>query len=331
MLPIEEPMYASVADHVPEGEEWVFEPKYDGMRVLAFAAPGSATRLVTRNGADKATQFPEIADAIAALARRKRQPLVLDGEVVALDAEGRPARFQQLQSRLHVKQGSLRSRLAAETPAALLAFDVLQRGAKRLTDAPWHERRAVLESLVPNDAAGPLRLGDVVEGSGRAALTEARRGGWEGVIAKHRDARYRPGVRSPDWRKLKIEGRQELVVGGFTEPRRTRPYLGALLLGYYDTDGRLVYAGHTGGGFTHEGLRQMRARLDPLERKTSPFADPPRPNEIVHWVTPRIVVEVKFNEWTDDGRLRQPIYLGTRDDKAAKDVVREPRSVQHGW
>jgi bifunctional non-homologous end joining protein LigD len=163
---------------------------------------------------------------------------------------------------------------------------------------------------------------------GAASLAAARRGGWEGVIAKRRDAPYRPGVRSPDWQKLKIEFRQELVVGGFTEPRRTRPHLGALLLGYYDADGRFVYAGHTGGGFTHEGLRRMRARLDALERKTPPFADPPRPNETVHWVRPEVVVEVKFAEWTADGRLRQPIYVGTRDDKKAREVGREQVSVQ---
>ena len=135
-------------------------------------------------------------------------------------------------------------------------------------------------------------------------------------------------TRSPDWQKLKIEHRQELVVGGFTEPRRTRPHLGALLLGYYDADGRFVYAGHTGGGFTHEGLKAMRATLDRLERPTPPFADPPRPNEAVHWVEPRVVVEVKFVEWTADGRLRQPIYVGTRDDKDARSVTREGESVQ---
>jgi bifunctional non-homologous end joining protein LigD len=148
------------------------------------------------------------------------------------------------------------------------------------------------------------------------------------VLAKRADGTYRPGERADDWQKLKIEHRQELVVGGFTEPRRTRPYLGALLLGYYDDQGRLVYAGHTGGGFTHEGLRAMRERLDALECATPPFAEPPQPNETVHWVRPEVVVEVKFSEWTADGRLRQPIYVGTRDDKDARSVTREGESVQ---
>jgi bifunctional non-homologous end joining protein LigD len=150
-------------------------------------------------------------------------------------------------------------------------------------------------------------------------------------MAKRVDATYRPGARSRDWRKLKVERRQEFVVGGWTEPRRTRPHLGALLLGYHDDAGRLVYAGHAGGGFTHEGLRTMRARLERLERlarRTSPFAEPPDANETVHWVRPSVVVEVRFNEWTADGRLRQPIVLGVRDDKEARDVVREPESVQ---
>lgn len=329
MPSISEPMYASVGSAVPPGPDWVFEPKYDGMRVLAFAAPRGRPRLVTRNGADKATQFPEVAAAITALARARGERVVLDGEIVALDARGRPARFQQLQGRLHAKDPKTLAANMAATAAALLAFDALQVGRRALVERPWHERRAALEALLASvDATGPLRLGDVVRGTGDEALATARRQGWEGVIAKRRDAVYRPGRRSPDWQKLKIEHRQELVIGGFTEPRRTRPHLGALLLGYYDGDGRFVYAGHTGGGFTHEGLRAMRARLDALERTTPPFADPPRPNEAVHWVRPQIAVEVKFAEWTADGRLRQPIYLGTRDDKDPRSVGREGESVQ---
>ena len=147
-------------------------------------------------------------------------------------------------------------------------------------------------------------------------------------MAKRADARYESGRRSKAWLKLKLEHRQEFVIGGFTEPRRTRPHLGALLLGYYDAAGRFVYAGHTGGGFTHAGLAAMRRRLEGIERATSPFVEPPRTNEAAHWVEPEVVVEVRFNEWTADGRLRQPIYLGTRDDKDARDVTREPESVQ---
>jgi bifunctional non-homologous end joining protein LigD len=148
------------------------------------------------------------------------------------------------------------------------------------------------------------------------------------VIAKRTDMPYEPGVRAKHWLKLKVEHRQEFVVGGYTEPRNTRQHLGALLLGYHDRDGRLVYAGHAGGGFTRAGLAEMARRLAPLERKTSPFAEPVRTNEPAHWVRPEVVVEVKFAEWTSDGKLRQPIYLGTRDDKDPREVTREGESVQ---
>lgn len=159
-------------------------------------------------------------------------------------------------------------------------------------------------------------------------LARARRAGWEGIIAKRTDARYQPGSRSDDWLKLKLLFRAEFVVGGFTEPRKTRPFLGALLLGAHDAAGRLQYVGHMGGGFDREGLRAMRARLDKLERRTSPFSETPRTNEPAHWVAPKVVVEVKFAEWTADGKLRQPIFLGVRDDKAARDVTIESVSMQ---
>ena len=159
-------------------------------------------------------------------------------------------------------------------------------------------------------------------------LTRARRAGWEGVIAKRVEARYQPGARSGDWLKLKLLFRAEFVVGGFTEPRNSRPYLGALLLGAHDAAGRLVYVGHMGGGFDRAGLRTMRARLERIERRTSPFAVAPRTNQPAHWVAPKLVVEVKFAEWTADGKLRQPIFLGVRDDKAARDVTIEGVSMQ---
>ncbi|HEY0994648.1 MAG TPA: hypothetical protein VGD77_01535, partial [Gemmatimonadaceae bacterium] len=131
-----------------------------------------------------------------------------------------------------------------------------------------------------------------------------------------------------DWLKLKLEHEQEFVVGGWTEPRNSRPYIGALLLGYHDTEGRFIYAGHTGTGFSHAGLRAMHRALLPLERATSPFVQPPKTNEVPHWVSPKVVVQVRFNEWTRDGKLRQPVFLGVRDDKAAREVVREPEILQ---
>lgn len=320
-----EPMYASVGTDMPVGSGWTFEPKYDGMRVLAEAST-DGVRLVTRNGKNKAPQFPEIVASLTRLVRRKRKPVVLDGEIVALDAKGNAAPFQRLQGRFHLGERAAIASLSIDAPAALVAFDLLAVGTRSLTSAPWTTRREELEALV---GAGDRSL-RVSESSadGERMLRTAQRSGWEGVIAKRVDAAYAAGARSRDWLKLKLQHRAEFVVGGFTEPRRTRPYLGAILLGYFDDDGVLRYVGHTGGGFDHEGLREMRERLDRLERKTSPFATVPHANDVVHWVRPEVMVEVKFAEWTADGRLRQPIYLGVRDDKSAREVKRERESVQ---
>jgi bifunctional non-homologous end joining protein LigD len=172
-----------------------------------------------------------------------------------------------------------------------------------------------------------LRITESIEGDGKKMLEKARRQGWEGIIAKRVDSPYEPGVRSRSWIKLKIEFREEFVVGGFTEPRNSREHIGALLLGYFDK-GRFIYAGHTGGGFTRKGLEEMYRLLKPLERTTSPFDETPKTNQKAHWTTPHVVVEVKFSEWTADRRLRQPIFLGIRDDKNAKDVEIERPSVQ---
>ena len=319
-----EPMYASVGSEIP-GEGWTFEPKYDGIRVLAYATP-SDVKLITRNGNDKATQFPEIVAALKKLATRTKRLLVLDGEIVAL-VDGEPARFQELQGRMHVKESHLIARRSSAAPAALILFDILMDGDDVLIKEPWSERRARLVKRVGKRVSTQLRLTESNEGDGEKMLAKARRQGWEGIIAKRIDSRYEPGNRSRGWLKLKIEFRQEFVVGGYTEPRNSREHIGALLLGYFDGD-RFIYVGHTGGGFTRKGLEEMYKRIKPLERKTSPFEEAPKTNEKAHWVKPEIVVEIKFNEWTADRRLRQPIFLGVRDDKDPKEVGREPASVQ---
>lgn len=321
-------MYATIGTAIPTGDAWTFEPKYDGIRVLAYA-DAAGTRLITRNGKDKAAQFPEVVASLERLrAEQGGVALVLDGEIVALDARGRPARFQELQGRMHLKDPVAVARAVRDTPAALVAFDLLAEGSDVLLDRPWAERRRRLEArLRALDADARVRLTESAVGRGAEELARARRDGWEGIIAKRVDARYVPGARSRDWLKLKVEYRQEFVVGGFTEPRNSREHLGALLLGVFD-DGRFEYVGHTGGGFTRAELAAMRRRLAPLERATPPFAEAPRTNERAHWVRPAVVVEVKFSEWTEDGRLRQPIFLGVRDDKPARAVTREAASVQ---
>jgi len=319
-----EPMYASIGTEIP-GKGWTFEPKYDGIRVLAFATP-TGVKLITRNGKDKAEQFPEIVSALKKLTSQTKRTLVLDGEIVAL-ANGEPARFQELQGRIQVKQSKLIARYSAATPAALILFDILMDGDDVLIGEPWTERRARLLARAGKRTSTYLRVTESVEGDGKKLLEKARRQGWEGIMAKRMDSRYEPGKRTPAWLKLKIEFREEFVVGGYTEPRNSREYIGALLLGYFDGD-RFIYVGHTGGGFTRQSLNDMYRRLKPLERKTSPFEETPKTNEKVHWVKPEVVVEVKFNEWTADRRLRQPIFIGVRDDKAAKDVEIELPSVQ---
>ena len=319
-----EPMYASVGSEIP-GDGWTFEPKYDGIRVLAFAT-SSEVKLMTRNSKNKAAQFPEIVASLKKLAVQTRRSLVLDGEIVAL-IDGEPARFQELQSRMHVKESHLIARHSSAAPAALILFDVLMDGDEVLVREPWSERRARLLKRVGKRVTTQLRVTESSEGDGKKMLENARHQGWEGIIAKRVDSLYEPGHRSRTWLKLKIEFRQEFVIGGYTEPRNSREHIGALLLGYFDKD-RFIYVGHTGGGFTRKGLEEMYGRLKPLERKTPPFEEIPKTNEKAHWVKPEIVVEVKFNEWTADRRLRQPIFLGVRDDKNPEEVALEPPSVQ---
>jgi bifunctional non-homologous end joining protein LigD len=318
-------MLATIGSALPTTADWVFEPKYDGIRVLAYVAKGGV-RLVSRNGLDKTRQFPEVAEALRDLFAQRHKPFVLDGEIVALKGDA-PARFQELQARMHVIDGMAIEHHRSEAPAALIAFDVLFEDTETLVTEPWRVRREHLAALLhPPGCSNALRLSDV-SSDGSALLRIAQRHAWEGIIAKRADAPYEPGRRSRNWLKLKIERRQELVVGGYTEPRNSREYFGAILLGYHDGDGALRYAGHTGTGFTRASLRDMYARLTRLERKTSPFTTTPRTNERAHWVRPSIVVEVKFNEWTADGKLRQPVFVGVRDDKAASDVVYEPSTL----
>ncbi|MGI9140583.1 MAG: DNA ligase D [Gemmatimonadaceae bacterium] len=318
-----EPMFASVGTAIPKGD-WTFEPKYDGIRVIAFCTAKTA-RLVTRNGHDKSRQFPEIAEALRKLAFSARRDLVLDGELVAL-RNGEPVRFQELQGRMHVTDDKAIALHREGSPVGICLFDILLDGKDALAREPWSERRARLEKRVGPRASSVVRLGETGN-DGEKLLALAKSQGWEGIIAKRTASVYEPGVRSRSWLKLKIEFRQEFAVGGYTEPRNSRSHIGAILLGYYDGDD-FIYAGHTGGGFTRQGLEDMHALLAPLERDTPPFSQTPKTNERAHWVRPKVVVEVKFSEWTADGRLRQPIYLGIRTDKSAREITREGMSVQ---
>ena len=331
-------MLASLAEAPLADPLLVYEPKYDGIRAIAEVAPGQPARLWSRLGNEKTRQFPEIAAELERWSHALKAPVVLDGEIVALDANGAPAGFQRLQGRINLSDAPARSRGAqggrpTSPDVALILFDILREGRTDLRTRTLEERRAALERLFGLAPARPrrpaiLRLSESVRGDGRALYARALASGWEGLIAKRAGSTYQSGKRTPDWRKLKIVHEQEFVVGGWTEPRSTRSHFGALLLGVHEAHHHaavppLTYVGHTGTGFDERELARLMKLLKPLETKVCPFRELPPSNERPHWVRPTLVVQVKFTEWTEEGRLRHPVYLGLRDDKKATGVVRE--------
>jgi bifunctional non-homologous end joining protein LigD len=296
-----EPMLAVLTAERFSDDAWVFERKLDGIRCLAVKR-GGRVHLSSRNGLSLDARFPEIA---AALAGDPVGDVVVDGEVVAF--EGSRTSFSRLQQR-------------GEGPVAvyLYAFDVLHLAGCDTTALPLRARKALLRGALR--FGEPLRFTPHRNRDGEALFREACRKGWEGLIAKRAGAPYSHG-RSRDWLKFKCSAEQELVIGGYTAPRGSRSGLGALLLGYHD-GGRLRYAGKVGTGFTEATLADLVERLAPLRRDASPFADAVR-DRTATWVEPQLVAQVAFSEWTRDGRLRHPSFLGLRPDKAAADVVRE--------
>jgi DNA ligase D-like protein (predicted ligase) len=295
------PMQAVLTDERFSDPGWIYERKLDGIRCLAFKGDKRVS-LRSRNDLSLNGRFPEIA---AALEQDAATNLVLDGEIVAFD--GAQTSFARLQQR-------------GERPAPVFfyVFDIVRVDGDDVTDRPLRERKALLRRTL--SFSDPIRLTAHRNRDGEAFFAEACRKGWEGLIAKRADAPYTQG-RSRDWLKFKCSAEQELVIGGYTAPRGSRTELGALLLGYY-ADGALRYAGKVGTGFTRATLRDLARRLAPLRRATSPFADEVRERGAT-WVEPRLVAQVGFSEWTRDGRLRHPRFLGLRDDKAASEVVRE--------
>ena len=308
----------------------VYEPKYDGIRAIALVEPGhprARVRFWSRLGNEKTTQFPELAEALGVWGQRLRGPVVLDGEIVALDSKGRPTGFQRLQSRIHVTVPGYRSSKPIlrpdEQPAAFIAFDLLRDHDLDLRSLPLVERRTLLERLFAKHKLPPsaIRISQQVAGDGRALLKRAHDEGWEGLLVKHARSVYRDGRRSPEWRKLKIQHQDEFIIGGWTEPKGGRSRFGSLILGHYDQARKLVHTGDVGTGFSGAELERLWAMLTPLEVDTCPFAVKPKTLGHPHWVKPNLIAQVRYTEWTDDGRLRHPVYLGLRDDKMPKDVI----------
>jgi bifunctional non-homologous end joining protein LigD len=296
MKPIR-PMLATLSPSIVEGPEWVFEEKYDGIRAVAGRERGQV-KIWSRTLQDLTKGFPHVVEAVGAL---DGGDLVLDGELVALDKKG-VSRFQLLQRRGLAGGGATR----------YAVFDLLVFDGRTLMKRALVERRASLEGVVGR-GTDPIFISRRMVRDGKAAYREAKRLGWEGIIAKDEGSPYEPGVRSRYWRKVKVRKESEFVIGGYTPPKGGRQHLGALLVGLYDGP-TLRYAGKVGTGFTQETLEMLSHKLERLRTAKCPF-DPPPPTRNATWVRPKLVAQLVYAEWTADGKLRQPAFLGLRTDK----------------
>lgn len=304
------PMLATLTDERFDDPDWLFERKLDGVRAVVARDQGRTT-LWSRNHKPMDATYPELVDE---LDRRGPERFVADGEIVAF--EGSQTSFAKLQGRIQLRTAADIARVGV--PVYLYLFDLLVLDDVDVTELPLRDRKRLLRQAF--DFGGALRLSNHRNESGTDYFQHACERGWEGLIAKRADAPYRAG-RSPDWLKFKCVHEQELVIGGFTDPKGSRTGFGALLLGYYQGR-RLRYAGKVGTGYDHQTLRELRARLDEFGQPHSPFADPVgEPG--VHWVRPELLAQIGFSEWTTDGRLRHPRFVGLRTDKAATEVIRE--------
>jgi bifunctional non-homologous end joining protein LigD len=309
-------MLASPGGAPLEDAHLAYELKYDGIRALVCldprATPGRVA-LYSRLGNEKSSQFPELVRECDRVARGLTGPLVLDGEVVALDAAGHPTSFTALQDRLQVRGRARAAATAERQPAAFVAFDILRDGDEDLRALPLSSRRLRLERVWSDTGSPLLRLSEFAAGDGTALMARAIADGWEGLVAKHLDSRYQSGTRTTDWRKIKLAHRDTFVIAGWTKQRGSRTAVGALVLGVSDSNG-LRFAGSVGSGFSHAELQRLGAALAPLRTAACPFADAPPLAEPVTWVRPELMAEVRFAEWTPAGHLRHPVYLGLRDD-----------------
>lgn len=298
------PMLATLVDAPFDKENWLFEVKWDGYRAIG-SKKGDALQLYSRMGNDFTQKYPPVVEAL----RSFKHDVIVDGEVVVVDEDG-VAHFEWLQNWHRDQHGILQYYI----------FDILWCDGHDVRNMPLRQRKALLHSVMPKNDL--LRYSDHIEVKGTRLFTEIQKQHLEGMMAKDADSSYREAIRGESWLKVKTSLRQEVVIGGYTEPRGGRKYLGALLVGVYEK-GVFTYVGHSGGGIADEERKQLQRRLTKLERRTSPFSTEPKPNAPVHWVRPEIVCEMTFSEWTKEGSMRQPRYEGTRPDKKPQDVHRE--------
>jgi len=315
-----DPMKPRLLDAPPTSGDWSYELKFDGIRACAIKDGGKVS-LISRNGNELRTRYPEVADAV------KNLPVdecVIDGEVVALDEEGRSS-FQLLQG-LEME--------GRKSPVRFYVFDLLQLNSRSLLGLPLTARKQLLAQIC-EEAGDPIRYSGEIGSDAPALLDEVQRRGLEGLIGKLRDSVYEPGRRSGAWIKLKCVNEQEFVIGGFTSPQGARQHFGAILVGYYEKK-KLLFAGKVGTGFNTKSLASLHKKLKSEKRDDCPFADLPSKQggqwvqgitpammRKIEWVNPVFVCQVKFAEWTREGKLRQPVFLGLREDKKPSQVVRE--------
>jgi len=315
------PMQAEIGDAPFNRAAWMWEPKLDGYRVLAFI-DSHGVKLRSRRGLELAGAFPKV---VAELGAQLVDGMILDGEIVAFDAGGKPS-FNALQNRVQLKTEREIAAADQKTPALYYCFDLLYFAGVDLRQRVYRDRRRYLaQCLLPSPLVQLVHASE----DGIALHAAALASGFEGVIGKRADSRYEAGQRSGAWLKVKPVQSADFVVGGYTSGKGSRASLGALLLGYWDKQKKLHYASHVGSGFDDRSLKQVQKKLEPLKRKTSPFVEKPVLNGAVTWVEPAVVAEVKFQSWTDDGALRAPVFLRLRDDIDARSVRRVEPGARH--
>jgi bifunctional non-homologous end joining protein LigD len=316
-----EPMKARIARQLPTGADWVSEIKFDGIRAIAVK-DGKTVRLYSRAGNDLTVKFTAVATALTLVPAKQA---VLDGEIAALDREGRSS-FQLLQS-YHMAP-------SPKPPLVFYAFDIPNLEGRSLTDLPLLQRKNILQSLLEGDN-GVVRFSPALDANPERVAAEMRSRGLEGLIAKRKDSIYEAGRRSGAWLKYKWVAEQEFVIGGYTDPKGSRSHFGALLVGYYDGP-KLLFCGKVGTGFDEKTLKDLDRRFKPFVQVDCPFSNLPERRissrgggltasqmRLCTWIKPHFVAQVKFAEWTRDGHLRQPCFVGMREDKAAHEVIRE--------